>query len=132
MSPRERLKIGEGRISGYISIFLAISVLLGILCFWYPERLTTPEFREVYTAQSMQLLMTATIIASFFFALLSLLLSKKIKWALTGSAIAGLAILLGALSVKGRAVEQVSWHIGLDWMLLDLLLMTVIFIPLEL
>jgi len=93
MSPKERLKIGQGQISGYISIFLSISVLLGILCFWYPERLTTPEFREVYTAQSMQILMTATIIASFFFALLSLLLSKKIKWALTGSAIAGSAIL---------------------------------------
>jgi len=36
------------------------------------------------------------------------------------------------LSVRGRSVEKVSWHIGLDWMLLDLLLMTVIFIPLEL
>jgi sterol desaturase/sphingolipid hydroxylase (fatty acid hydroxylase superfamily) len=132
MTPPKRLVIGQGQISGYISIFLAILVLLGILCFRYPERLTTPEFREIYTKESVQALMAAGIIVAFFFAILSIILSKKIKLALIGSAIAGAAILLGALTVKGRAVDKVSWHIGLDWMLLDLLLMTIIFIPLEL
>jgi sterol desaturase/sphingolipid hydroxylase (fatty acid hydroxylase superfamily) len=132
MSQRERLKIGEGQISGYISIFLAVLVLLGIFCFRYPEQLTTPEFREIYTKESMQILMAAGIIAAFFFALLSIILSKKFKLALLGSGIAGVAILLGAFTVQGRSVEKVSWHFGLDWMLLDLLLMTVIFIPLEL
>jgi len=132
MAERKRLKIGTGQISGYISIFLATLVLLGIFCFRYPEKLTTPEFREIYTKDSMEMLMTMGIIASFFFAVLSLILSKKIKWALTGSGIAGIAILLGALTVQGRDVEKSSWHFGLDWMLLDLLLMTLIFIPLEL
>jgi sterol desaturase/sphingolipid hydroxylase (fatty acid hydroxylase superfamily) len=132
MSPKRRLVIGQGQISGYISIFLATLVLLGILCFRYPEQLTTPEFREIYTKESMQILMAAGIIAAFFFALLSLILSKKLKWAITGSGIAALAIFLGAFTVQGRSVEKVSWHLGLDWMLLDLLLMTVIFIPLEL
>lgn len=128
----KRLKIGEGKISGYISIFLAILALGGILCFRFPEMLTTPEFREVYTGESMAMLMTAVVIGSFFFALLSLVLSRKIKWALTGTVIAGLAILLGAFTVEGRSVATSSWHFGLDWMLLDLLLMTAIFIPLEL
>jgi len=129
---RERLKIGDGQISGYISTFLATLALLGIFCFMYPERLTTPEFRNVYTKESMQALMAIGVIASFGFALASIILSKNIKWAFPGVAIAGIAILLGAFSVKGRAVQNVSWHIGLDWMLLDLLLMTIIFIPLEL
>ena len=106
MSPNKRLKVGQGQISGYISIFLSILVLLGILCFRYPEQLTTPEFREIYTKESMQALMLAGIIASFFFAVLSLILSKKVKWALTGSVIAGVAILLGALTVQGRSVEK--------------------------
>lgn len=128
----KRLKIGEGQISGYISIFLAILALGGILCFRFPERLTTPEFREVYTGESMAMLMTVVVIASFFFALLSLILSRKIKWALTGTGIAALAIILGAFTVKARSVTMTSWHFGLDWMLLDLLLMTAIFIPLEL
>jgi len=94
MSPNKRLVIGQGRISGYISIFLATMVLLGILCFRYPERLTTPEFRQIYTKESVQALMAAGIVVSFFFALLSIILSKKFRLALMGSAIAGLAILL--------------------------------------
>ena len=76
--------------------------------------------------------MAAGIITSFFFAIVSIILSKKIKWALIGFVIAGVAILMGAFSVHGRAVQKASWHIGLDWMLLDLLLMVAIFIPLEL
>lgn len=132
MAISKRLKVGEGIISGYISIFLATLALLGVLCFYFPEKLTTPEFREIYTKESMEALMTIVVIASFFFAALSLILSKKIKWALIGSGIAGLAIVFGALSVQGRDVAKSSWHFGLDWMLLDLLLMTLIFIPIEL
>lgn len=80
----KRLVIGEGIISGYISIFLGLLSFLAIFCFMFPEILTSPEFREVYTASSMKTLLTATIIASFFFALLSFLLSKQKKWALIG------------------------------------------------
>jgi sterol desaturase/sphingolipid hydroxylase (fatty acid hydroxylase superfamily) len=129
---RERLVVGKGEISGYISIFLAIMALISMLCFYFPEKLTTPEFREIYTAQHMQLLLKIVVIGAFFFALVSFLLSKKIKWALIGSAIAGVAIVMGALKVQGSVVEKSDWYFGLDWMLLDLLLMTLIFIPLEL
>jgi sterol desaturase/sphingolipid hydroxylase (fatty acid hydroxylase superfamily) len=128
----QRLEIGKGQISGYISIFLSILGLASILCFLFPEKLTTPDFREVYTADSMAILVKAVIIGSFIFAIASLLLSKKIKWALIGSGISGAAILLGAFNVQGTVVDQSSWYFGLDWMLLDLLLMTVIFIPIEL
>ena len=40
---RSRLKIGEGYISGYISIFLALISFGGVLCFLFPEIFTTPE-----------------------------------------------------------------------------------------
>ncbi len=128
----QRLEIGKGQISGYISIFLSIMALVSMLCFYFPEQLTTPEFREIYTAQHMQLLLKIVVIGAFFFALLSFLLSKKVKWALIGSGIAGVAIIMGALKVQGSIVEKSDWYFGLDWMLLDLLLMTIIFIPIEL
>jgi lathosterol oxidase len=38
---------------------------------------------------------------------------------------------IGGFDVQGRAVEKVNWHLGLDWLLLDLLLMAIIFIPIE-
>ncbi len=128
----KRLVVGKGEISGYISIFLSIIALVSMLCFYYPEKLTTPEFREIYTAKHMQLLLKIVVIATFFFALVSFLLSKKIKWALIGSSIAGVAIVMGALKVQGSVVEKSDWYFGLDWMLLDLLLMTIIFTPIEL
>lgn len=132
MSPNKRLKVGEGKISGYISIFLAVLVLLSVFCFRYPEQLTTPEFREVYTKSLAEGLMIFGVIAAFFFALLSMILSKKVKLALIGTSITGLAIILGALTLNGRDVAKSTWHFGLDWMILDLLLMVAIFVPLEL
>jgi sterol desaturase/sphingolipid hydroxylase (fatty acid hydroxylase superfamily) len=127
-----RLKIGEGKISGYTSIFLAVLSLLGVVCFKYPEWLTTPQFREVYTGELMKIVLTATLIASFLFALVSFMLSKQKKWAMTGLVVSTAAIVLGGFQVQGRAVEKTSWHLGVDWLLLDLLLMAVIFVPIEL
>jgi sterol desaturase/sphingolipid hydroxylase (fatty acid hydroxylase superfamily) len=128
----KRLEVGKGEISGYISIFLAIMALTSMLCFYFPEKLTTPEFRELYTAAMMQTLLKIVVVLCFFFALASFLLSKKIKLALIGSTIAGLAIVMGVLKVQGSVVQKSDWYFGLDWMLLDLLLMTIIFIPIEL
>jgi sterol desaturase/sphingolipid hydroxylase (fatty acid hydroxylase superfamily) len=132
MSNNKRLEVGKGEISGYISIFLAIMALTSMLCFYFPEKLTTPEFRELYTAAMMQTLLKIVVVLCFFFALASFLLSKKIKLALIGSTIAGLAIVMGVLKVQGSVVQKSDWYFGLDWMLLDLLLMTIIFIPIEL
>lgn len=128
----KRLRIGEGKISGYSSIFLATLAFLGVFCFRWPEFLTSPEFRNVYTGESMKVLLTCVMIASFLFALLSFMLSKQKKWALIGLLICTATIIMGGFDVQGRSVEKTSWHLGLDWLLLDLLLMAVIFIPIEL
>ncbi|MBN9295843.1 MAG: sterol desaturase family protein [Filimonas sp.] len=128
----QRLKVGEGKISGYVSIFLALLSFLGVFCFKFPEWLTSPEFRNVYTGQSMVVLLTATIIASFLFALVSFMLSKKKNYAAIGLIICTITVFVGGFNVQGRSVDKTSWHLGLDWLLLDLLLMAVIFIPIEL
>ncbi|MFT3946043.1 MAG: hypothetical protein QM763_03635 [Agriterribacter sp.] len=88
----KRLVIGEGIISGYISIFLSLLSFFAVFCFLFPEMLTSPEFRNAYTAASMKTLLTATIIAAFFFALLSFMLSKRKKWALIGLVICTITI----------------------------------------
>lgn len=41
-------------------------------------------------------------------------------------------IVMGGFTIQGRSVEKTSWHLGLDWLLLDLFLMAVIFVPIEL
>ena len=128
-----RMKIGEGRISGALSIFLGTSALVGILCFKFPELLTTPELREVYTAEMVENLMFGVIIAAFIFGLISFILNKKSKKAaFIGVLITVAAVVLGGFTVEGRSVEKTSWSIGLDWLLLDLFLMVLIFVPIEL
>ena len=127
----QRLKIGEGYISGYISIFLGVLSILAILCFQFPEYLTTPEFREVYTGEMMKTLLMSVIIASFFFATLSFLLSRRKKLPVIGIVCSALAVALGGFQVQPSAVEKTVWHLGLDWLLLDLFILAVIFVPIE-
>lgn len=128
----ERLKIGEGKISGAIAIFLAAISLLGILCFQFPEWLTTSDFREVYTGEMMEMLMVVVIILAFAFSILSFVLSKNKQQAVIALILSATAIFLGGFRVEGSSVEKVNWSIGLDWLLLDLFLMVLIFVPIEL
>ena len=127
-----RIKIGEGKISGIVSIFLATLSLVGILCFKFPEWLTTAEFREVYTADMVENLMLFSIIASFLFAVVSFLLSNNKKYAVIALVLCTVAIAVGGFTVEGRSVDKVSWSLGLDWLILDLFMMVLLFIPIEL
>jgi len=127
-----RLKVGEGKISGIVSIFLALLSLLGLLCFKFPEWLTTADLREIYTAEMVEALMFVAIVLSFSFSILSFILSKNKKYAVVGIILCACTIFLGGFEVEGRSVEKLNWSIGLDWLILDLVLMVIIFVPLEL
>jgi len=128
----KRMRVGEGRISGAISIFLGSLSVVGILCFKFPEQLTTADFREIYTAEMMENLMMGVIIATFLFGLVSLLLTKSRKNAVVGIILGVIAIALGGFTVEGRAVEKLNWSLGVDWLLLDLFIMALLFVPIEL
>jgi lathosterol oxidase len=127
----KQFTFGEGKLAGYISVFLGALAFLAVFCFKYPRILTSPELREIYTGEQMRVLLTATIIASLFFAVLSFLLSSKKSFALIGIILFVLTIFMGGLNVEPSAVGPSKWYLGLDWLLLDLLLMAIIFIPIE-
>ncbi len=127
----KQFTFGEGKLAGYISVFLGALAFLAVFCFKYPRILTSPELREIYTGEQMRVLLTATIIASLFFAVLSFLLSSKKSFALIGIILFVLTIFMGGLNVEPSTVGPSKWYLGLDWLLLDLLLMAIIFIPIE-
>lgn len=126
-----RLRIGDGFISGYISIFLGVISLLSICCFHFPDFFTTPEFRKIYEVELMRKVLMGIIIGSLFFAALSFLLSKQKKLGAIGIVFSAVSIALGGYHVQVGEVHNTAWHIGLDWLLLDLLILAVIFIPIE-
>ena len=78
-----RLRIGEGKISGYLSIFLAVLSVGAVVCFHFPEYFTTPEFRAVYPVELLRWMLLACLVASFGFALRSFLVSPNKRLALT-------------------------------------------------
>ncbi len=72
-----KLKISEGKISGYLSVFLAI-VSLGFVIFAnFPETFTTKDSRTVYNPQIVKWSFLGTSVLSFVLAFISFVLSKK-------------------------------------------------------
>src|SRR5947209_20576577 len=72
-----QFKFGEGRISGWISVSLGMLSVLGVLCFHFPDLMTTPEVRGVYTADDMRYLLYAGMIFSVAFGLVTFVLNRK-------------------------------------------------------
>ena len=130
--PPQRLRIGEGRISGYLSIFLALISLGAVVCFHFPEYFTTPEFRAVYAVEVLRWLLLACLVLAFCLAFTSFLLSGKSKLGLIGVLVTALAIVLGGNTVEIDDFDQSLVSISLDWLLIDILVLSAIFIPIEL
>ena len=83
-SENKKAILGEGLISGYLSIFFSLLSFGAVLCFIFPEYLTTQEFRINYPIDVFRWMIFGALAFSFLFAFLSLLLSKKAKYAFIG------------------------------------------------
>ena len=72
------------------------------------------------------------LILAFGFALTSFLLSRRATLAFTGVLLSALAIVLGGTSIEIKEFDQSLLSISLDWLLIDILVLSAIFIPIEL
>lgn len=123
---------GEGRIAGYVSALFGLSSVLGVLCFKYPELLTTAEFREaLYSFEFARNLLWLGIVIAFTLGIIAYVLNPEKKLAITGISTGFIAVLLGAFTVEDRVVQDSAFSFGLDWFILALIFSMVIFIPLE-
>ena len=127
----QRLRVGEGKISGYLSIFLALISLGAVICFHFPEYFTTAEFRAVYPVDFLRWVLLLCLVFAFGFALTSFLLSGKSRLGLIGVVISVFAIVLGGNTVEIDDFNQSIVSISLDWLLIDILVLSAIFIPVE-
>jgi hypothetical protein len=69
-------RIGEGKISGWISVILGALSVLGVLCFHFPDYLTTPQLRAAYTVDEMRYLLGAGMIFSAAFGVVTFALNR--------------------------------------------------------
>ena len=122
---------GTGWWSGVLSAFFGVLALGAVVCLHFPQLLTSPELRAFYPMPVMRLLIQGVILGAIAFGVLSALLRRKKILGLTGMTLALLATLLGGASVPINQTLHAGPAIGLDWFLLDMLLMTAIFSPME-
>jgi sterol desaturase/sphingolipid hydroxylase (fatty acid hydroxylase superfamily) len=122
---------GTGWWSGVASAFFGALSFGAVLCLHFPQLLTSPELRPLYPMHTMRVLIECLIGAAFVFGLASAVLRKKKVLALTGMLLAVAATALGGSSVQINQSLHDGPALGLDWFLLDMLLMALIYVPLE-
>ncbi len=123
---------GTGWWSGVLSAFFGILAFGAVVCLHFPQFLSSPDLRPFYYMDIIRPLIQAIIGGAIVFGALSAILRKKKALALTGMVFALGATLLGGASVPINETLHGGPSIGLDWFLLDIFLMTLIFSPIEL
>jgi sterol desaturase/sphingolipid hydroxylase (fatty acid hydroxylase superfamily) len=122
---------GTGWWSGVLSAFFGFLSFGAVLCLHFPQLLSSPELRPHYPMHTMRLVIQVLIVAAILFGVISSILRKKKILALTGMLLAIAATAFGGSSVPINDNVHGGLAIGLDWFLLDMLLMALIYVPLE-
>ena len=127
----EPTNVGSGWITGVLGVFFGLLGFGGALCLHFPALLTLPDARAHYPIPIMRLLIQGTIAAAFVCSAISAILRQRKVLALTGGLLAAVAALLGGGSTPLPNEVGSHYGIGFDWFLLDLLVMTLVFVPVE-
>jgi len=127
----EGSSFGTGWMSGTASVFFGSLAILGVIAFWFPGVLTTAAFRSQYPVGLLRVLIEVVIGLAFLFGALSLMLRRRKVLGLTGLTLAISAMLAGGGSVPVESDFAQRSTIGLDWFLLNVLLLALVFVPLE-
>ncbi len=122
---------GSGWISGFLALFLAMAGLIAVLCLRYPQLLTTEMVRAQYSVPLIRLLVQIGLVLAFALAILNLTLRRQKIMGFMAIAGILIATLLGGAEVKNSGIVTGGIYFGLDWFLLNLAFLGIVFIPLE-
>jgi sterol desaturase/sphingolipid hydroxylase (fatty acid hydroxylase superfamily) len=122
---------GTGWWSGILAVFFGVLAFGGVLCLHFPQFLSTPEMRVYYPMHLIRMGIETAIWAALIFGVLSAILRSKKVLGFSGMLLAGAAAALGGSSVPINEPLTNGPAIGLDWFLLDLFLMALIYVPVE-
>jgi sterol desaturase/sphingolipid hydroxylase (fatty acid hydroxylase superfamily) len=125
------LAIGQGRISGLMAVALGAMSLLAVLCWRFPQWLTTRELREVYDPEVLRIVLMTSMWTALGFGALTFVLNRKKSLGAIGVLLTLAAFALGGYTLPTGPVEQSGLSLGLDWVVLDLLLCAIGFIFIE-
>ncbi len=124
---------GQGWISGVLSTLLGGLGLGVVLCFHFPEWLTMPQLRSLYPLTVVRALLYVVLVTAFLLASLSVCLRYNKSLGLAGIGLTLLAARLGGsqVPVGGHSDSGPPLGFSLDWFLLNLILYSLVYVPLE-
>jgi lathosterol oxidase len=127
----EPTHFGTGWLSGVLSAALGTIGLGAVLCFHFPQFFTVPEARALYPLPIVRAVLHLALVAAFVLGAISLALRSNKALGTVGVTATLIAALLGGSRIAVDDELRQGPFLGLDWFLLNLILYTVIFVPLE-
>ena len=124
-------RFGSGWISGVAAVVLGALGLGAVLCLLFPDVLTSPETRGYYPLPAVRFLVHVVLVGAFGLGLLSVVLSRRLRLGLTGMGLGLAAVLLGGSQVDVQLRAERATAIGLDWFLVNIFVLAMVFVPLE-
>jgi sterol desaturase/sphingolipid hydroxylase (fatty acid hydroxylase superfamily) len=119
------------RDCGRLAVLLGAIALGAVACFVFPAQLTTPMLRAVYPIPAVRALLRVFLGGALLAGTVDVVARRTLLGSgAAGLALAALALALGGADVPVHAVSASS-YLGLDWLLVDLLVMAALFAPLE-
>ena len=129
----EPTAFGHGFLAGLLSAIIGIAGLAAVLCLHFPQYLTHAALRPLYALDldALRALIHLMLVAAFLLGMISAVLRANKTLAVVGIGCTLVAALLGGstVPVDGELAAQ-SW-LGLDFFVLNLLLYSAVFVPLE-
>ena len=123
-------RFGKGWISGVSAVAFGALATGAVLCIRYPALLTVPDARALYPMEVVRFLIHLVLVGAFGLAVLSIALSRRAPLGLTALALVVTALLLGGSQVDVGSLDGAR-YLGLDWFLLNVLVLSMLFVPLE-
>jgi len=127
----ENRHFGEGWISGMLSVVLAVIGFATVLCLLYPQLLTVADVRGYYNLGWIRIALHLVLIAAFTLGAVSVALRRSKTLGFTGMILVLVASLMGGSRASSRLEGASDIYFGLDFFLLNLILLGTIFIPIE-
>jgi len=126
----ESTAFGSGFLAGLLSAVLGIAGLGAVLALRFPQFLTYADLRPLYPLPYVRALLHVVLIAAFLLGSVSAVLRRNKMLGFTGIALTLAAALLGGSQAPLGDAEGAR-SFGLDFFVLNLILYSAVFIPLE-
>src|SRR5438552_12718657 len=122
---------GQGWISGILSVFFGVLGLAAVCCFILPAMLTMPELRRLYPIPWVRAVLQLVLLSAFLLGAISVSLRYNKALGVAGIALTLTAWLLGGSHASATGELRDGPFLGLDWLLLNVIGYSVVFVPIE-